>query len=444
MKLKTLQSELHRLDLMVGAWQRKEDITTIERDLLLARLRDIYAAVCFDLEEDEPQCEDAASMPLVVPPIEAEPIEEEPLVLDADDFFSFDPIAPVMAESVDEILPASEDLIPEEESASEVVEAEAQQFMEDPIEPEVMVELEEKADLDTEAELEIEAVVEPEMAEIEGVIEPEAEKEEQRAEEIEPALASHEEVAQDELPAVEAIIEPEQPEERHEEPIAAPVESPRPTQTLFGDEPVVDHHRRKQRVIMSLYDVVEPEPIVEEPAASWMPATDEVVDAGEENGVIEISEEELEQIPRVTTVSATKEAELEPDWEEDVEQISEEELVAKPTPRVKVEEAPAILGEKIQPRQTLADALAEQQSVNDFRPRVTDLRRAVGLNDKFLLIRDLFGGNGSLYEITIRRLNEFDNFDDCMIYIAEHFAWNPNSDGAKLMMDLLERKFDQQ
>ena len=57
---------------------------------------------------------------------------------------------------------------------------------------------------------------------------------------------------------------------------------------------------------------------------------------------------------------------------------------------------------------------------------------------------DLFNGNGSLYEITIRRLNEFDNFDDCMIYIAEHFAWNPNTDGAKLMMELLERKFDQQ
>ena len=88
--------------------------------------------------------------------------------------------------------------------------------------------------------------------------------------------------------------------------------------------------------------------------------------------------------------------------------------------------------------------MAARQTVNDLRPRVTDLRRAVGLNDKFLLIRDLFGGNGSLYEITIRKLNEFDNFDDCMIYIAEHFAWNPNSDGAKLMLELLERKFEEQ
>ena len=91
--------------------------------------------------------------------------------------------------------------------------------------------------------------------------------------------------------------------------------------------------------------------------------------------------------------------------------------------------------------QTLGEKLAAEQATEVRREPVTDLRRAVSFNDKFLLIQELFNGNGSLYEITIRRLNEFDNFDDCMIYIAENFAWNPNSDGAKLMMDLLERKF---
>ena len=28
-----------------------------------------------------------------------------------------------------------------------------------------------------------------------------------------------------------------------------------------------------------------------------------------------------------------------------------------------------------------------------------------------------------------------------MIYIAEHFAWNPDSESARLVMELLERKF---
>ena len=58
-----------------------------------------------------------------------------------------------------------------------------------------------------------------------------------------------------------------------------------------------------------------------------------------------------------------------------------------------------------------------------------------------LMIRDLFGGDGASYEVAIRALNAFDNLDDCMIYIAEHYAWNANSDGAKLLMELPERKF---
>ena len=189
----------------------------------------------------------------------------------------------------------------------------------------------------------------------------------------------------------------------------------------------------------------EPAPIAEEPAEEPIaaPAEEEhytplatpidETELTDEDVVFELSEGELEE--EITDEPAV-----------------EEEIAEEPAPRVEepkavtptVEESTVVLGEKLQPQTTLGDQLAARQTVNDLRPRITDLRRAVGLNDKFLLIRDLFNGNGSLYEITIRKLNEFDNFDDCMIYIAEHFAWNPNSDGAKLMMDLLERKFEQQ
>ncbi len=72
---------------------------------------------------------------------------------------------------------------------------------------------------------------------------------------------------------------------------------------------------------------------------------------------------------------------------------------------------------------------------------VTDLRRAIGINDKFLMIRDLFGGDAAAYEAAIGTLNGFDDFDECMIYIAENYAWNANSDGAKFLMELLERRW---
>ena len=105
----------------------------------------------------------------------------------------------------------------------------------------------------------------------------------------------------------------------------------------------------------------------------------------------------------------------------------------------------AVLGEVINHNvQTLADTIAPPRDMaSELRrsERVTDLRRAIGINDKFLMIRDLFGGDAAAYEAAIGTLNGFDDFDECMIYIAENYAWNANSDGAKFLMELLERKF---
>lgn len=107
--------------------------------------------------------------------------------------------------------------------------------------------------------------------------------------------------------------------------------------------------------------------------------------------------------------------------------------------------AGAVLGEVINPHvQTLADTIAPPRDMASeilHNEPISDLRQAIGLNDKFLLIRDLFGGDGAAFERAIETLNGFADLDDCMIFIAEHYAWNPNSDGAKLLMELLERKF---
>ena len=109
-----------------------------------------------------------------------------------------------------------------------------------------------------------------------------------------------------------------------------------------------------------------------------------------------------------------------------------------PAPRE--EEAPQRLGDVIAKNvTTLADKMAEEQPTAAYN-RITDIRKAIGLNDKFLMIRDLFGGDANLYEDTINHLNEYDDLDECMIFIVENFRWNPDSEGAKLLVSLLERK----
>lgn len=89
---------------------------------------------------------------------------------------------------------------------------------------------------------------------------------------------------------------------------------------------------------------------------------------------------------------------------------------------------------------TLADKMADDSAPTAAFNRITDLRKAIGLNDRFLMIRDLFDGDAARYEDTITTLNEFDDLDECMIYIVENFVWNPDSEGAKLLVSLIERK----
>ena len=65
----------------------------------------------------------------------------------------------------------------------------------------------------------------------------------------------------------------------------------------------------------------------------------------------------------------------------------------------------AVLGEVINHDvQTLADTIAPRRDMASELRRgepVADLRNAIGINDKFLLIRDLFGGDGEAYEEAI-------------------------------------------
>ena len=124
-------------------------------------------------------------------------------------------------------------------------------------------------------------------------------------------------------------------------------------------------------------------------------------------------------------------------------------VAPQPTPRVEPQVAVSV-ADSVAP-QRLGDVLGsgrkvvgDVQSVDNapIAPmnKITDLRKAIGLNDKFLLLRDLFNGDVPLYERTIDALNSFEDLDDCMIYIVENFRWNPDSEGAKMLVSLIERK----
>lgn len=165
------------------------------------------------------------------------------------------------------------------------------------------------------------------------------------------------------------------------------------------------------------------------------PTETEAVAVPEESAVAE-PESEPEQFEPVSEPSAEPEP-VETAEESVAEEVEEHHFVTDTTEHV--------LGEVINADvQTFADTLhpAESAAV-DFvgKSAIGSLTEAIGINDRFLLIRDLFDGNAEAFDAAVEKLNSFDNLDDCMVHIVENYEWNPYSEGAKLMMALIERRY---
>ena len=200
-------------------------------------------------------------------------------------------------------------------------------------------------------------------------------------------------------------------------------------------------------------DVATPEPKAEPaPAPVVEPAPEPEPKVTRGGGLFDIEDIPVRQksgrkmislynAPTTTVAPATPEPKAEP--------------APAPTPVVPQQPVAPVPAPQPQPQsvepQRVADVLGSGRKVlgdmsqNESMPtppmsKISDLRKAIGINDKFIMLRDLFAGDEAQYNATIDALNSFASLDECMIYIVENFAWNPDSEGAKLIVSLIERK----
>ena len=76
---------------------------------------------------------------------------------------------------------------------------------------------------------------------------------------------------------------------------------------------------------------------------------------------------------------------------------------------------------------------------------VVDLKRSIGINEKFAFMNELFGGNHEQYNKAIESLNNFSNYDDAHLHFAElasTLQWNTTSNSYNELKDLVKRRFD--
>lgn len=479
MDLTGVQQALQELTQLVDGWSASGRVDALERDLALEKLRRVYDALRFAPSGDALPEVPATAEP--VGDVGAEPVSEAfemPEALDLGEVLSLDPHS-VADPELQQAVPLDE-VSEEPPLAAAGVEPEAESA-DEPVADEPVAGLAPAAGAEAPAVAEPEAAAEPEPVPA-AVAEPIAGREPAAADVPAPASES----GQAAEPAVAPVPEtqPEPEPELRPAPDAEPsfvqpsVPAPAPetasetaserphtvAPTLFGPEENANlRHRHKQRVIMSLYGndapSVKPQaPAVPEPTPA--PAADRVAPAPERPSderragrpsIAEVFGRRVETGPsaafgRDLSEAPVAPAEAVPDGTDAGESAEVDPVVHGSFADELAAAAPgAVLGEVINHDvQTLADTIAPPRDRASELLRnepVTDLRRAIGINDRFLLIRDLFGGDGAAYEAAIDALNGFDNLDDCVIYIAEHYAWNPNSDGAVLLMELLERKY---
>ena len=104
-----------------------------------------------------------------------------------------------------------------------------------------------------------------------------------------------------------------------------------------------------------------------------------------------------------------------------------------------------ILSDRFRGRTTLHETLhrnvaKEGTTLGQAKP-VTSLMSAIGINDRFTFVRELFGNDTAFFEHTIQILNDASSFNDAYNYMITNHDWDMDSEPVQLLLEMIRRKF---
>ncbi|MBO7491316.1 MAG: hypothetical protein J6T59_02630 [Bacteroidales bacterium] len=126
----------------------------------------------------------------------------------------------------------------------------------------------------------------------------------------------------------------------------------------------------------------------------------------------------------------------------------------KPAPEVKPEPKP-----EPKPKTETPKAAAPQRSLNDLfsekmedrsvagqfqQAKVTDLTKAISVNDKFTFIRELFNNKGEEFSSAIQKLNQCRDMDEafnCLEEMKKTHFWDSTTTAYLSLCDLIRRRY---
>lgn len=112
------------------------------------------------------------------------------------------------------------------------------------------------------------------------------------------------------------------------------------------------------------------------------------------------------------------------------------------TAKTEEKEEHKLLGEKFTKELSLYDKLSEHKAESKIKGKpITNLKAAIGLNDRFMYTRELFSNNQSRFIETVDKIDSLSSFEDAINYLQQNFTWSENEVSLKFI-DLVKRRFE--
>lgn len=80
-------------------------------------------------------------------------------------------------------------------------------------------------------------------------------------------------------------------------------------------------------------------------------------------------------------------------------------------------------------------------SESSYQSSVSDLKKAIGINDRFLFQRELFNNNTEVYNQVIDQINAMQDYESAIAFIKANFNWNIEDEATTTFLELIQRRF---
>jgi hypothetical protein len=159
-----------------------------------------------------------------------------------------------------------------------------------------------------------------------------------------------------------------------------------------------------------------------------------------------LAEKPAEEPPAPVSPESEAEATTEPEPVPEPEPEPEPEPQAGSDPeQVKDDSASAILAEKFSAEasinENLAGKLGNDADAKVLGQTIDNISRNIGINDRFLIIRELFEGENERFTSLINELDNAGNYEAANNILKQHFPENMEHEGVEILAGLIKRKY---